>query len=57
VQSALVTQLPQLAVLALISIPTLYAGLYLYANANPYANLGHVPAEIAVQDKGGVLAC
>jgi putative membrane protein len=57
VQSALVTQLPQLAVLALISIPTLYAGLYLYANANPYANLGHVPAAIAVQDKGGVLAC
>ncbi|MDN5896266.1 MAG: YhgE/Pip domain-containing protein [Nocardioides sp.] len=45
-------RLPKIAVLAMVLIPTLYAGLYLYANNDPYANLDHVPAALVVQDNG-----
>lgn len=45
-------RLPKIAVLAMVLIPTLYAGLYLYANHDPYANLDHVPAALVVQDSG-----
>lgn len=48
-------RLPKLAVLALAVIPTLYAGLYLYANEDPYARLGEVPAAVVVQDRGATL--
>lgn len=44
--------LPRLAILALALIPTLYAGLYLYVNADPYARLDEVPAAIVVEDTG-----
>lgn len=47
-------RLPKLAVLALALIPTLYGGLYLYANHDPYENLDRVPAAIVVLDKGTV---
>lgn len=45
-------RLPKIAVLAMVLIPTLYAGLYLYANHDPYANLDHVPAALVVEDTG-----
>lgn len=45
--------LPRLAIVALALIPTLYAGLYLYVNADPYARLGEVPAAVVVLDAGG----
>ncbi|KRF13824.1 ABC transporter [Nocardioides sp. Soil797] len=45
-------KLPKIAVLAMVLIPTLYAGLYLYANHDPYANLDHVPAALVVEDTG-----
>lgn len=45
-------RLPKVAVLAMVLIPTLYAGLYLYANHDPYANLDHVPAALVVEDSG-----
>ncbi|KQZ67396.1 YhgE/Pip domain-containing protein [Nocardioides sp. Root151] len=45
-------RLPKIAVLALMLVPTLYAGLYLYANHDPYANLDHVPAALVVEDTG-----
>ncbi|MBW0101909.1 YhgE/Pip domain-containing protein [Pseudonocardia sp. KRD291] len=45
-------RIPVLAVLALVLIPTLYAGLYLYANADPYGRLGNVPAALVVADTG-----
>lgn len=45
-------RLPKIAVLAMVLIPTLYAGLYLYANHDPYANLDHVPAALIVEDTG-----
>lgn len=44
--------LPKLAVLALALIPTLYAGLYLFANYDPYGRLAEVPAAVVVQDEG-----
>lgn len=47
-------RLPKLAVLALALVPTLYGGLYLYANHDPYENLDRVPAAIVVLDKGAV---
>ncbi|MFV2145098.1 MULTISPECIES: YhgE/Pip domain-containing protein [Isoptericola] len=45
-------RLPRLAILAMAIIPTLYAGLYLYANLDPYGNLQEVPAALVVQDEG-----
>lgn len=45
-------RLPKFAVLAMVLIPTLYAGLYLYANHDPYANLDQVPAALVVEDTG-----
>ncbi|GII97744.1 putative membrane protein [Sediminihabitans luteus] len=44
--------LPRLAVLAMAIIPTLYAGLYLFANHDPYGRLDEVPAAVVVQDRG-----
>ncbi|SHE97186.1 YhgE/Pip domain-containing protein [Streptoalloteichus hindustanus] len=45
-------KLPKLAVLALVLVPLMYGSLYLYANWDPYANLGEVPAAIVVDDRG-----
>jgi putative membrane protein len=47
-------RLPKLAVLALALVPTIYGGLYLYANHDPYENLDRVPAAIVVLDEGAV---
>jgi len=44
--------LPRLAMLALAVIPSLYAGLYLFANFDPYGHLDKVPAAVVVQDEG-----
>lgn len=46
------TMLGKATLLALVLIPTLYAGLYLYANADPYSNLDQVPAALVMQDRG-----
>ncbi len=43
------------ALVALALIPTLYAGLYLYANHDPYAALSQVPAAVASDDRGATL--
>ncbi|MCC2322998.1 YhgE/Pip domain-containing protein [Cellulomonas xiejunii] len=44
--------LPKLALLALIVIPSLYSGLYLFANEDPYGHLDEVPAALVVADRG-----
>ncbi|MBO0900437.1 YhgE/Pip domain-containing protein [Cellulomonas sp. zg-ZUI222] len=44
--------LPKLALLALVVIPSLYSGLYLFANEDPYGRLDHVPAALVVRDRG-----
>ncbi len=48
-------RLPRLAVLALVVIPLLYGGLYLYANSDPYGRLRHVPAALVDTDRGATL--
>ncbi|MGO4592350.1 YhgE/Pip family protein [Leifsonia sp. 2TAF2] len=40
------------ALVALMCVPVLYGGLYLWANQNPYANLDRIPAAIVVDDAG-----
>ncbi|MDT0202252.1 YhgE/Pip domain-containing protein [Nocardioides sp. AE5] len=45
-------RLPKVALLAMTLIPTLYAGLYLYANHDPYDRLDQVPAALVVEDAG-----
>jgi putative membrane protein len=45
-------RLARIAVLALVLVPTLYGGLYLYANHDPYGNLDQVPAALVVLDRG-----
>lgn len=40
------------ALTALMCVPVLYGGLYLWANQNPYANLSRIPAAIVVDDTG-----
>jgi putative membrane protein len=49
-------RLPRLALVAMLFVPTLYGGLYLYANNDPYAGLSRVPAAIVVEDAGTTLA-
>lgn len=48
-------RLPRIAVVALVLVPTMYAGLYLWANYDPYGNLDQVPAALVVEDAGAVL--
>ena len=48
-------RLATLGVLALTVIPTLYGGLYLWANHDPYAALPQVPAAVATDDAGATL--
>ncbi|KQX69747.1 YhgE/Pip domain-containing protein [Angustibacter sp. Root456] len=48
-------RLPRIAVLALMIVPTLYGGLYVYANHDPYAATDRVPAALVVEDSGAVV--
>lgn len=46
------TPLARLAFVALMTVPLLYGGMYLWANQNPYAKLDHIPAAIVNTDAG-----
>ncbi|MFC4784335.1 YhgE/Pip family protein [Nocardioides sp. MAHUQ-72] len=46
------TRTARIVVVALVLVPALYAGVYLYANHDPYGNLMYVPAAIVVEDTG-----
>lgn len=50
------TTFAKVALVAMIVVPSLYAGLYLYANKDPYANLEGLPAAVVVEDAGTTLA-
>ncbi|MFT4233690.1 MAG: YhgE/Pip domain-containing protein [Microbacterium sp.] len=41
-----------LALVALMAVPILYAGLYLWGNDDPYGNLENVPVALVVEDEG-----
>jgi putative membrane protein len=49
-------RLPKLAVVALLLVPLLYGGLYLYANHDPYSRLDKVPTAVVVEDEGTTLS-
>ncbi|WP_336857471.1 YhgE/Pip domain-containing protein [Sinomonas albida] len=44
--------LPKLVILALTMVPLLYGAVYLYANWDPYSNMGHIKAALVVEDRG-----
>jgi len=46
------TKLGVLAFIALMAVPLLYGGLYLWGNLDPYSNLKNVPAAVVVADSG-----
>ncbi len=49
------TRLGTVAFVALMAVPLLYGGLYLWGNQNPYGRLSHVPAALVVDDAGAVV--
>lgn len=49
------TRMRVIALIALILVPVLYGGLYLWANQDPYGNLSEVPVALVVQDEGATL--
>ena len=49
------SRLTRLALAALVLIPTLYGGLYLWANRDPYAAFPQVPAAVVTEDRGTTL--
>jgi putative membrane protein len=46
------TPMAILALVALMAVPVMYSGLYLWGNNNPYGNLSEVPVALVVQDTG-----
>ena len=46
------TPMSRLALVALMCVPLLYGGLYLWANQDPYGNLSSVPVALVVDDRG-----
>ncbi|MGG7465363.1 MULTISPECIES: YhgE/Pip family protein [unclassified Plantibacter] len=46
------TPMSRLALIALMAVPLLYGGLYLWANQDPYAKLDQVPVALVVDDEG-----
>ncbi|GAB2693589.1 putative membrane protein [Microbacterium marinum] len=49
------TRMRVIALIALLLVPVLYGGLYLWANQDPYGNLDEVPVALVVQDEGAQL--
>lgn len=46
------TRMSVVALVALMLVPVLYGGLYLWANQDPYGRLSEVPVALVVQDAG-----
>ncbi|MET4782232.1 YhgE/Pip domain-containing protein [Glaciihabitans sp. UYNi722] len=44
-----------ISLIALMCVPIVYGGLYLYGNKDPYANLEQVPAALVVNDRGAMI--
>ena len=47
--------LARVALVALVLVPVIYGGLYLWANRDPYASLDKVPAALVVDDAGATV--
>ncbi|PPF52837.1 hypothetical protein C5B94_11375 [Clavibacter michiganensis] len=46
------TTMSKVALVALVLVPVLYGGLYLWANQDPYSSLDRVPAALVMADQG-----
>ncbi|UOE43110.1 YhgE/Pip domain-containing protein [Agromyces larvae] len=46
------TRMSRIALVALLAVPVLYGGLYLWANQDPYAKFPEVPVALVVDDVG-----
>ncbi len=46
------TGMARIALIALMCVPLLYGGLYLWANQDPYARLDQIPVALVVDDTG-----
>jgi putative membrane protein len=49
------TRMAVIALVALIAVPVLYGGLYLWANQDPYARLADLPVALVVDDTGATI--
>ncbi|GGF30075.1 YhgE/Pip domain-containing protein [Subtercola lobariae] len=49
------TSLARLALVALMLVPVIYAGLYLWANSDPYGNVKNIPVALVVEDTGATV--
>ena len=49
------SKMATISLLALMIVPVIYGGLYLWGNKDPYNNLGGVPAAIVVADDGATV--
>ena len=49
------TRMSLIALIALMVVPILYGGLYLWANRDPYGQLDQVPVALVVADTGAEL--
>lgn len=49
------TRMGLIALIALMTVPIVYGGLYLWGNNDPYGNLDRVPAAIVVADTGATV--
>jgi len=49
------TRMSVVALVALMFVPVLYGGLYLWANQDPYGRLSEVPVALVVQDRGATI--
>ncbi len=50
------TPMSLLALLALLIVPILYGGLYLWANQDPYGRLAEIPVALVVEDTGAEIS-
>ncbi len=46
------SKMGRISLIALMTVPIIYGGLYLYGNKDPYSNLDNVPAALVVADNG-----
>ena len=49
------SKLSRLSLIALMTVPLFYGGLYLWGNQNPYSGLDKVPAALVVDDTGATV--
>lgn len=49
------TRMSLIALIALLCVPILYGGLYLWANQDPYGSLSRVPVALVVEDSGATV--